>query len=107
MKWWAYIFSCYFLLLAVLPCQDSKEAALPAITIASIYSADTPTEQQHHSLDFCSPLCICFCCSVQVATPAFIALPPALPFTATNYQRVLNNSLPNIPHTIWQPPQLG
>ncbi|MFB6457980.1 DUF6660 family protein [Chitinophaga sp. Hz27] len=63
MKLFVYIFSIYIVLLSCLPCNDAA-AVNDQLKQELVHSTDT--DHPHSQPDFCSPLCICSCCNVQV-----------------------------------------
>ncbi|WP_143310802.1 DUF6660 family protein [Chitinophaga vietnamensis] len=103
MKWFVYILSLYIVLLSCIPCNDADAAVSRSRSRIEQVSSHTDHQQQ---LDFCSPLCVCSCCNVQV-TPASATLFLAI------CQQVISIScdlpvyaLPCTATDVWQPPQL-
>jgi hypothetical protein len=99
MRYLAFIFSLYFILLALLPCQD-RENMIASVT--HVNSCDTKNGQ-----DVCPPFCTCSCCYtarhltsrvvVTVFTKSVTRVYPDLEIPAIQEQ----------PIKIWQPPQIG
>lgn len=103
MKWVVYIFSFYILALACIPCSD-RAVADTQTSISSTMVA-SHADQEHH-MDYCSPLCVCSCCSVQITplkTTIYNFIDQRLLMT---YALVAVNPPASIADNIWQPPQL-
>jgi hypothetical protein len=102
MKYMAFIFSLYFTLLAILPCQDREDkiASVVHVTIQKTHSGNEQAGQE-----VCPPFCTCTCCS----TARNLVSKPVLGL----YFKVVNREYPDskIPAVqeqsmaIWQPPQ--
>ncbi|MBC9910148.1 DUF6660 family protein [Chitinophaga varians] len=102
MKWLIYMLSLYILVLSCIPCNDAQAAAVyPSTEIAT---ADT----HHHeaAADFCSPLCVCSCCNVQVTPTAAIHLPYTHRQVQIIFPVLPEAPLPLLYASIWQPPRL-
>ncbi|MBO9731121.1 MAG: hypothetical protein J7623_20960 [Chitinophaga sp.] len=104
MKWLLYIFSCYLLLLSCMPCTDNNGMA----GSSGVPSALLSTSHNHESSqpDFCSPLCICSCCNVQVTPGAPLTVYFHVQQAVIDYPVMPVNPLPSSFDKIWQPPQL-
>jgi hypothetical protein len=108
MKWFSYIFSIYFLVLACIPCSDAEHshAVSENHTIISEHS-----EGQHeHCADFCTPFCTCACCGSVFSLPktaiySFISqyIPPF--FEEKSLFFFSNQFISNYLANILQPPQ--
>ncbi|WP_339071189.1 hypothetical protein [Chitinophaga sp. 212800008-4] len=88
------------LLLSWLPCNDHSSEAGGQVVMA--------TSHEHESgfVDFCSPLCICSCCNVQVTPSSSIIVYFHIKQALIDYPVLPVNPLPSLPDNIWQPPQL-
>lgn len=90
------------LVLSCMPCQDTA-----AMKLEKDHVEDTrSTEQDHQHKDFCSPLCICSCCSSSTISSSTLVIPifapQVMPVHNSHYLgAVISISLP-----VWQPPQL-
>jgi NADH:ubiquinone oxidoreductase subunit F (NADH-binding) len=103
MKWFIYIFSFYILTLACMPCSDGAVADVQTTIRASIPVSHSDHE---HQQDFCSPLCVCACCSVQ-STPLKSTIFNFIDQLAKHtYAIAADHPLTSIADKIWQPPQL-
>ncbi|MBN9299233.1 MAG: hypothetical protein J0I41_19685 [Filimonas sp.] len=102
MRFSAFILAIIVLVLSCLPCTDSGATALKARTEVSS-SKQLPG---HAERDFCTPFCVCSCCSAVYFTYSFpVTTPPVV--TASNiYISFLSAPLIEIAYAIWQPPQL-
>ncbi|WP_143167080.1 DUF6660 family protein [Mucilaginibacter sp. OK098] len=105
MKYLAFIFSIYFVLLALLPCQDRNE-------IAAHVKIHAAVQQSHSGNDLCGqetcpPFCSCTCCS----TARQLTSNPALTiFTQTIARSYAEHAVAAIREqsiAIWQPPQIS
>ncbi|NSL86541.1 hypothetical protein ECE50_006855 [Chitinophaga sp. Mgbs1] len=102
MKWLLYILSAYILLLSCIPCTDAEGSA----SYSSAVVADAASHNHETQADFCSPLCVCSCCNVQVT--------PGIPFFFSYhlsripvlYPVLPDSPLPAVADNIWQPPRL-
>ncbi|MCW3465631.1 DUF6660 family protein [Chitinophaga nivalis] len=103
MKWLVYIFSCYILLLSCIPCNDAAEVVLQRT--ARIARLDVPHEHESQP-DYCSPLCICSCCNVQVTAEAISTVHFYHHQVLISYPIIPANPLPSQADNIWQPPRL-
>jgi hypothetical protein len=94
--------SLYILVLSCIPCNDARAAAV--YQTAEIASADT----HHHeaAADFCSPLCVCSCCNVQVTPAQIIHLSYIHRQVQVVFPVLPEAPLPLLSATIWQPPRL-
>lgn len=104
MRYLAFLFSIYFTLLAILPCQDREEiiANVTHVTIQQNHSANDEKGQET-----CPPFCTCSCCSTarhltQADTPRY--------FTQTitrEYSEYGILTVQEQPINVWQPPQIA
>ncbi|HEY9257348.1 DUF6660 family protein [Chitinophaga sp.] len=103
MKWLLYILSCYILLLSCIPCTDNNAvSSSPGVPVAQL-----TTSHNHESQpDFCSPLCVCSCCNVQVTPHTPVIVYFYMQQVIVDYPVLPVNPLPSSSDNIWQPPQL-
>ncbi|SHL47615.1 hypothetical protein SAMN05444266_103452 [Chitinophaga jiangningensis] len=102
MKLLVYIFSLYLLVLSCIPCNDAL-AAVPGISLTTISTA--PAEQHADHVDFCSPLCVCSCCNVQLTTVShwqYVVIHPQQQYIYPVYTASIAIAGSN---AIWQPPR--
>ncbi|SEW50768.1 DUF6660 family protein [Chitinophaga arvensicola] len=100
MKWLLYILSCYIVLLSCIPCNDYA-------TVSNTASVQLSTPHDHETQpDFCSPLCVCSCCNVQVTPGAVVSVYFYTQRIILDYPLLPVNPLPLLSDNIWQPPQL-
>lgn len=106
----AYILAFYVLALSCIPCQDEVQPARsffqPRIAAPSA-SWLTSTGDHSHSIDLCSPFCICACCASVTIAAVVTALPDTpvsriIPTAAFAYLQI---QYTGTPAGIWQPPQ--
>ncbi|MGG9963900.1 DUF6660 family protein [Ferruginibacter sp. SUN106] len=106
MKWLAFIFSWYILLLPALPCADSNECK--PVDQTKVSATDCRGQQHQHEDEACSPFCACACCG-QVFAPGFQLNKINLTKPATQKQQYFYTSVSlSSRHlgTIWQPPKV-
>lgn len=108
----AYILAFYVLALSCIPCQDeaqparsffqSGNAAPSASWLTSGDGAD-----YSHTIDLCSPFCICACCASVTIAAVVTALPdtPVSRIVPTAAFAYLQIQYTGNPAGIWQPPQ--
>jgi hypothetical protein len=104
MKYLALLFSLYFTLLALIPCQDKEDmtAGVVQLTIQKSHSAAGEKGQET-----CPPFCTCSCCSTakNLTTNSIIIIF----FKVLDHQypdgRIL--SVQEQPMAVWQPPQIA
>jgi hypothetical protein len=73
MKYFCYLFSCYFLLLSLIPCSDIHEVNTSGSTIIANISTDEHSNCPHETeQDFCSPFCTCNCCGQLFTEAKFV-----------------------------------
>lgn len=102
MKWFVYIFSLYITLLACFPCNDA--AAMEKQGQSTVQPADT--HEHNTSQDFCSPLCICSCCNIQIDDIPVFSFFFANPQLLIQYPLLSEDQYLDAADNIWQPPQL-
>jgi len=103
MKFITTILGLYFMLMAIVPCQDNDLVADDAQTRTSVQSHSGKDDSLQ---DVCPPFCNCTCCSTPRTVPAQQII--------TIFSKTLTRTFPQptIPATqqqalaIWQPPQL-
>ncbi|WP_147243595.1 DUF6660 family protein [Chitinophaga flava] len=102
MKWLIYIMSLYILVLSCIPCNDTQAVAMYNHTEV------TATHEHNHEtqVDFCSPLCVCSCCNVQVTPATSVILPYHMHQVQVIFPVLPVTPLPLSSNTIWQPPRL-
>ena len=93
------IMAFYILLLAAMPCRDSKEC-----------ESLTKVEQANHNdhddeKEGCTPFCICACCPTQVYFTD-LTVDNFTPLTFSEFSCEINAEIRSfISHAIWQPPK--
>ncbi|MBD1362571.1 hypothetical protein IDJ77_02005 [Mucilaginibacter sp. ZT4R22] len=104
MRYIAFIFSFYFTLLTLLPCQD-RDDMIGSITHVTLQKNHSPNDERGQ--ETCPPFCTCSCCSTARQLTATIN-------TGIHTQQVVREypdyGIPAIqkqPIKIWQPPQKG
>jgi len=103
MKYLAFIFSLYFALLAVLPCQDEDDmiAGVMHVTIQKSHSAKDERGQET-----CPPFCTCSCCSTaRLLTSNTVLIFNAQAIVRT-YRKYVTPATQKQSLNIWQPPQI-
>lgn len=105
MKILVYIFSLYLLALSCIPCNDALAAVpgMPLTAVSSVSSA--PAEQHSDHADFCSPLCVCSCCNVQLMTVShwqYAVIHPQQQYLYPHYTVAIPTAGSR---AIWQPPR--
>ncbi|MDN3584955.1 DUF6660 family protein [Mucilaginibacter flavus] len=104
MKYIAFIFSIYFTLLALLPCQD-REDMIASVMHVTIQKSHAPSDERGQ--ETCPPFCTCSCCSTARHLTATVAIGV---FTKTIASVYPDYSIPAVqeqPINIWQPPQIS
>jgi len=104
MKYLAFIFSLYFILLAVLPCQD-KDDIYTNIEHASIQKSHTASDER--AQEACPPFCTCSCCSTARYLAATITSAVFIKPITRVYPDYGMPAVQEQPIKIWQPPQIG
>jgi hypothetical protein len=102
-----FLLAFYFLALSLMPCEDVQKKS------GSNFSQQSFTIGESHSKDkedICSPLCICNCCQMTVATfkmDALLEIPHQVQFYFSKkilFQK--NNFAYQVYDHIWQPPKI-
>lgn len=109
MRVFAFIMSLYMLCIACLPCNDMHDDALTTTSGQQQLAPNDHHDHDHeHSLDFCSPFCVCSCCSVHLI-PLSASKISFLQLAFFSQEHALQNvSLSSLTLSpIWQPPQIG
>jgi hypothetical protein len=108
MRLFSFIFAFYFLLLAVMPCNDALAHNQQETCKEQACSSHIErTQNDHHpAADVCSPLCMCNCCggiTIMIDQIAVDITP--VQFTTTQHPYI--QQLPaEIAFSIWQPPKV-
>ncbi|RKS25734.1 hypothetical protein CLV94_0778 [Flavobacterium endophyticum] len=96
------ILSVYLLVLMVLPCNDAH--AHPESAVLSHVSQ--LQNEQHHE-DFCTPFCICACCTTPIIMQSVAVF--EVPYFENSYTKTpsfYKSIASSFFGSIWQPPQL-
>ena len=108
-----HIFSIYMILLALVPCADGNGGIIEIVNhMAGIEHTEFEAHADHGNScedDYCSPFCICSCCSLAIEIPTdqslAILMPKLTPTDApTHYVNIIRSSYK---FSIWQPPRLS
>jgi hypothetical protein len=104
MKYVAFIFSLYFTLLALLPCQDREDmiASVMHVTIQKSHSSN-----DERGLETCPPFCTCSCCSTARHLTATFTVSVFTKSVARVYPDYAIPAVQEQPIKIWQPPQIS
>lgn len=109
MKYLSAILSLYILALAMLPCMDKAEWCLSTETTGDRMELAEAGQHDHSNdlEDFCSPLCTCSCCHINLRTPLQWELNLAPPQLIPNDSPSLISTLIDLSAVtdIWQPPR--
>ncbi|MDO3641494.1 DUF6660 family protein [Mucilaginibacter sp. L3T2-6] len=104
MKYLAIIFSLYFTVLAILPCQD-REDMIASVMHVTFQKSHSPHDERGQ--ETCPPFCTCSCCS----TARLLTSSPILTFdtqaVVRTYQEYLTPAVQKQSVNIWQPPQIA
>jgi len=104
MKYVCIIFSIYFTLLALLPCQD-KEDMIASITHTTIQKSHAPADERGQ--ETCPPFCTCSCCSTARHLTATVTTGIFTKKLQSVYPAYGIPAIQEQPINIWQPPQIG
>ncbi|WP_368045687.1 DUF6660 family protein [Mucilaginibacter sp. BT774] len=104
MRYLALIFSVYFVLLVILPCQD-KEDIKGNATHGTIKNANACNDQK--SQETCPPFCTCSCCSTARILIAQVNFSSVTQITLRKYPRPTVPAVQKRILTIWQPPKIS
>ncbi len=104
MRYFAFIFSLYFALLALLPCQD-REDMIASVMHVTIQKSHSPNDERGQ--ETCPPFCTCSCCSTarHLTTKQVISV-----FSKTVVREYPELEIPSVQEqsiNIWQPPQIS
>jgi hypothetical protein len=104
MRYVAFIFSIYFILLALLPCQDREDmiASVIHVTLQKSHSSNDERGQET-----CPPFCTCSCCSTARHLTAKQIIPVFSKTIVSDYPELKISPVQEQPINIWQPPQIG
>ncbi|MBL7736098.1 MAG: hypothetical protein JNL51_11620 [Chitinophagaceae bacterium] len=106
MKFFAFIMAFLMLGLSGLPCRDGAVANAAKTSVSHDIAGHEDGHRDGTHQDFCSPLCICSCCSV---VTQYNPSPSVEIVSFENHIQHLSfysGSLISISLPIWQPPQL-
>jgi len=107
------IFTIYMLALSLVPCGDGGGGILEIANHLFGVEHEHVSDHEQHSNncgdDYCSPFCICSCCSSALDTPAKLPflVETLTPVPGTNPSFIPNFILSNHNPFIWQPPKLS
>ncbi len=99
------ILSILFIAISIYPCADKYVSDIAV----NQTSYQTAIQQDNHNIqsDFCSPLCICGCCSASLTIITFTEIVYSVAIQPKNKEySYLSPSLSGINHSIWQPPKI-
>jgi hypothetical protein len=102
MKILSTIFALIIAVQVCIPCSDGDACQSPGGgSVVSVSNHEhSPLEE-----DFCSPFCICSCCSVKMSQPAPFHFDAFLPdYSDVNFP-FIHTSVPSVLQPIWQPPK--
>lgn len=104
MKYVAIIFSLYFTILAVLPCQDREDmiASVIHVTIKKSHSCNEQKGQET-----CPPFCTCSCCSTARHLTSKTVYAIHTQAIVRTYRDYVTPATQKQSIKIWQPPQLA
>src|SRR5690606_11468758 len=95
--------SVYLLVLMIMPCNDVHAQTQ---TVFSTQTSQVQNEQHHD--DFCTPFCICSCCTNPIIIHSAIVF-DMVPHFENSYTKTPSFYKPAVSSffgSIWQPPQL-
>lgn len=102
MKFSGIIIAFYLLVLAAMPCSDTKECENLPYSEASSNHADHEDEEEG-----CTPFCICVCCPASVYI-SDLTVENVFPLNFASSSCEISSSIYSfISHSIWQPPRNG
>ncbi len=104
MKYVAFIFSIYFPLLALLPCQD-REDMIASVMHVTIQKGHSCNEQRGQ--ETCPPFCTCSCCSTARHLTVTVKIGIFTKSVTREYPDYAIPALQEQPINIWQPPQIS
>lgn len=107
MKYFALIFSVYFLALSVMPCNDAFGMNTNNSSKSEFTQSDNNNTERN---DICSPFCTCSCCNtpVYLSFDAF-SIKANKPVIASRLKLPVRNFsfASNFYVNIWQPPKIN
>ncbi|MBT1684964.1 hypothetical protein KK078_00275 [Fulvivirgaceae bacterium PWU37] len=88
-----------------MPCSDGDTCAdeTKADTSLVISGHDHSTDEA----DFCSPFCVCSCCSVQITQPSYFHFVVFNPAYTGEPATPLKHLFQSVDLSIWQPPRIS
>lgn len=106
MKYLSLLLSVYLLSLSFFYCNDDKEH----LTEAKLITTITETHDSNHqdSFDYCTPFCICACCSMTTNLEN-LAIVDLIPIAVISEELFLYNTTlkSDLHFSIWQPPKVS
>lgn len=98
----AFALAAIIMVVSCLPCADAGAFSKQTATTIAKASSQIPP----HS-DVCPPFCQCQCCSVVSINHSFqIAVLPVAQYLPP-FSSLISPEVVNLPHAVWQPPQLA
>lgn len=94
--------SAYLLILMVLPCNDAH-----AQTETIFQTQSSQVSQDEHHEDFCTPFCICSCCTTPIIVQSMTVF--EVSYFDNHFSKISSfykSITSNFFGSIWQPPQL-
>lgn len=104
MRYIAFIFSIYFTMLALLPCQD-REDMIAGVIHVTLQKSHSPNDERGQ--ETCPPFCTCSCCSTARQLTAIVTTSIFTKSIATEYPDLGIPAVQDQPINIWQPPQIS
>ena len=94
--------SAYLLILMILPCNDAH-----AQTETVFETQFSQVSQAEHHEDFCTPFCICSCCTTPIIVQSMTVFEVSyFENQFTQLPSFYKSIISNFYGSIWQPPQL-
>ena len=113
MKTTVQILAVYLLLLSLIPCGDGGGGLIEIVNHVFDIEHQVHSDHEQHSGsctdDFCSPFCVCSCCSITLNFPNEAALNfrEYNPSPTTKPSFIPHEVTTVYPSSIWQPPRLS
>ncbi|WP_394771894.1 DUF6660 family protein [Mucilaginibacter sp.] len=104
MKYVAFIFSIYFTLLALLPCQD-REDMIASVMHTTVQKSHSPNNERGQ--ETCPPFCTCSCCSTARILSSNVKVGGFIKPITRVYPDYAIPALRKQLIKIWQPPQIA
>ncbi|WP_443947310.1 DUF6660 family protein [Pedobacter sp. AW1-32] len=105
MKFLNWFLSIIILTMCLLPCADGYAQDFSGAQISSVIKSTTA--EKNAVADYCSPFCLCSCCSTPTLTKHVVNTGAIVPLLLVEYAEFPFNNV-STPHiSIWQPPKLG